>query len=132
MKSYVLCGLSAFIGATLALAIYDGRLVGPAGAQEKPGAVRGAVFSLEENRAFAPTNLPNVFNHEGLAPDEAVNVAVYDATNKSVVNINTKSSHSALLAFEVTSEGTGSGSILDKLGHVVTSYHVIADANSWC
>lgn len=129
MKSSVLCGLSAFFGGLLALTIYDGRFVVPVGAQDKPGAVRGAVFSLEENRAFAPANLPNVFNDEGLAPDEAVNVAVYDATNKSVVNINTKSSHSALLAFEVTSEGTGSGSILDKLGHIVTSYHVIADAN---
>jgi S1-C subfamily serine protease len=33
------------------------------------------------------------------------------------------------LAFEITAEGTGSGSILDKAGHIVTNFHVIADAS---
>jgi len=124
------CGVSAFLGALLALTMQNESLLRSVDAQDRNAerATR-ASFSLEENRSFAPTNLPNVFNREGLAPDEAVSVAVYDAVNKSVVNINTKSSHSALLAFEVTAEGTGSGSILDKAGHIVTNFHVIADAN---
>jgi S1-C subfamily serine protease len=130
MRFWLGCGVSAFVGALLALALQDARVLKPVDAQDRNGErVMRASFSLEENRSYAPTNLPAVFNREGLAPDEAVNVAVYEAINKSVVNINTKSTHSALLAFEVTAEGTGSGSILDKLGHIVTNFHVIADAN---
>lgn len=130
MKFWLGCGVSAFGGALLALTLQQGRVLELAEAQERGGErVARASFSLEENRSYAPTNLPNVFNREGLTPDEAVNVAVYEAINRSVVNINTKSTHSALLAFEVTAEGTGSGSILDKLGHIVTNFHVISDAN---
>ena len=130
MRFWFGCGASAFVGALLALALQDGRVLKPVDAQERNGErVTRASFSLEENRAYAPTNLPAVFNREGLTPDEAVSVAVYEAINKSVVNINTKSTHSALLAFEVTAKGTGSGSILDKLGHIVTNFHVIKDAN---
>jgi S1-C subfamily serine protease len=124
------CGLSAFVGALLALALQSESVLRPVDAQDRGNErVTRASFSLDENRSYAPANLPNVYNREGLTPDEAVNVAVYEAINKSVVNINTKSSHSALLAFEVTAEGTGSGSILDKAGHIVTNFHVIADAN---
>lgn len=130
MRFWLGCGVSAFLGALLALTVQSESVLRPVGAQDKTGErVARASFSLEENRAYAPTNLPAVFNREGLTPEEAINVAVYEAINKSVVNINTKSSHSALLAFEVTAEGTGSGSILDKAGHIVTNFHVIADAN---
>ena len=124
------CGVSAFVGAIIALALQNGSVLRPVDAQERSGErVTRASFSLDENRSYAPTNLPALFNREGLTPEEAINVAVYEAINKSVVNINTKSTHSALLAFEVTNEGTGSGSILDKAGHIVTNYHVIAEAN---
>ena len=132
MRSLLGCCLAGMLGGLIVLAVYNGNWQGSAGAQDRGSAERiasKATFSLEENRSFAPTNFPAVFNREGLTPDEAVSVAVYAAVNKSVVNINTKSSHSALLAFEVTAEGTGSGSILDKQGHIVTNYHVIADAN---
>lgn len=130
MRFWIGCGISAFVGALLALALQDSRVVLPVDAQDRGSErVTRASFSLDENRSYAPTNLPALFNREGLTPEEAINVAVYEAINKSVVNINTKSTHSALLAFEVTAEGTGSGSILDKAGHIVTNYHVIADAN---
>ncbi|HLQ44405.1 MAG TPA: trypsin-like peptidase domain-containing protein [Planctomycetaceae bacterium] len=131
MRYLIGCCCSAIVGGLVALAWHD--VSGPkhVDAQER-GVDRPATrasFSMEENRSFAPTNLPDVYNGEGLTPDESVNVAVYEAVNKSVVNINTKSTHPALIAFEVHAEGTGSGSILDKLGHVVTNFHVIADAN---
>ncbi len=130
MRFWFGCGVSAFLGACLALALQNGSALRPAVAEDrKSERVARASFSLDENRSYAPTNIPAVFNHEGLTPDESVSVAVYEAINKSVVNINTKSSHSALLAFEITAEGTGSGSILDKQGHIVTNFHVISDAN---
>jgi S1-C subfamily serine protease len=68
-----------------------------------------------------------LFNAEGLSPEEAIGVAVYDRNNKSVVNITTKSTNSILL-LDVSSEGTGSGSVLDRDGHILTNYHVIEDA----
>ena len=130
MRFWFGCGVSAFLGACLALTLQNGSALRPAVAEDrKSERVTRAAFSLDENRSYAPTNIPAVFNREGLTPDESVSVAVYEAINKSVVNINTKSSHSALLAFEVTAEGTGSGSILDKQGHIVTNFHVISDAN---
>lgn len=132
MKRILACGCSAFLGAVLALSWHQSTWQQPVDAQDRPSSERTATrpaFSLTENRSYAPTDLPPVYNRDGLTPDEAVNVAVYERINKGVVNINTKSTHSALLAFEVHAEGTGSGSILDKAGHVVTNFHVIADAN---
>lgn len=132
MRFFLGCCLSGVMGGLVVLMSLSSSWQRPADAQDRAGSDKATTrlsFSLEENRTFAPTNLPAVFNREGFTPDEAVSVAVYAAVNKSVVNINTKSSHSALLAFEVTNEGTGSGSILDKQGHIVTNFHVIADAN---
>jgi S1-C subfamily serine protease len=68
-----------------------------------------------------------LFNSEGLSPDEAIGVAVYDHVNKAVVNITTKSTNTILL-MDVSSEGSGSGSVLDREGHILTNYHVIEDA----
>ena len=66
---------------------------------------------------------------ERFTPDERTNIAVYDAVNRSVANINTKASvPTGLFLVEVPSEGAGSGIVLDKLGHVVTNFHVVEGA----
>ncbi|MFP6766375.1 MAG: S1C family serine protease, partial [Planctomycetaceae bacterium] len=71
------------------------------------------------------------FNSDGLTPEEAVNVAVYDKLHKSVVNITTRSTRSdSLFLFESLSEGTGSGSVIDQAGHILTNWHVVADARN--
>ncbi|HEV3301989.1 MAG TPA: trypsin-like peptidase domain-containing protein [Planctomycetaceae bacterium] len=69
-----------------------------------------------------------LFNSEGLSPDEAIGVAVYEHVNKSVVNVTTKSTNTVMILVDVSSEGSGSGSVLDKEGHILTNYHVIEDA----
>jgi S1-C subfamily serine protease len=49
--------------------------------------------------------------------------------NHSVVHINTKGLRGAgFLMIEVPAEGSGSGSVLDQRGHVLTNYHVIEGA----
>lgn len=64
-----------------------------------------------------------------ISPDEAVNVAVYERCNKSVVNISTVTVVANSLIFGVVpGEGNGSGSIIDKQGHILTNNHVIDDA----
>ena len=67
------------------------------------------------------------FNAEGLSPDEAIGVAVYDRNNKGVVNVTTKSMNT-MMVWDVSSEGSGSGSVLDREGHILTNFHVIEEA----
>lgn len=64
-----------------------------------------------------------------LTPDELANIRVYEAVNRSVVNVNTKGTVAAgLFLFEVPSEGAGSASVIDKQGHLLTNYHVVEGA----
>ena len=73
------------------------------------------------------TDTSGLFNEDGLTPEEAINVAVYERLHKCVVNINTESTRTDFL-FETQSEGTGSGSVIDKSGHILTNWHVVANA----
>ena len=59
-----------------------------------------------------------------LDPDERNNVRVYNAANKSVVNITTEATVSGFFGDD-TSTGTGSGFVIDKLGHILTNFHVV-------
>ena len=77
-----------------------------------------------EASGFSQANLT-----DQLTPEERVNIQVYDRANRSVVNITTHSVRpDFFFMLDVPAEGAGSGSVLDKLGHVLTNYHVIADA----
>jgi len=58
--------------------------------------------------------------------EEQTNIAVYEAVNRSVVNINTKARVArGLFQLEVPSDGAGSGIVLDRQGHVLTNFHVV-------
>ncbi|REJ87009.1 MAG: PDZ domain-containing protein [Planctomycetota bacterium] len=71
----------------------------------------------------------DLFTQSGLTPDEAVNVAVYDRVNRSVVNISTVSIGSRrFFMLAVPEPGSGSGSVIDKEGHILTNYHVVEGA----
>ena len=62
-------------------------------------------------------------------PEEQTNIAVYDAVNRSVVNINTKATVAkGLLLIEVPSDGAGSGIVVDTRGHILTNFHVVEAA----
>lgn len=61
--------------------------------------------------------------------EEQTNIAVYEAVNRGVVNINTKATvATGLFLMEVPSEGAGSGIVLDREGHVLTNFHVVEGA----
>jgi S1-C subfamily serine protease len=53
---------------------------------------------------------------------------VYDSVGLGVVNITNRSYAYDFFMRPVPQEGTGSGIIYDKEGHVITNYHVIEDA----
>jgi len=80
----------------------------------------------EVGPALAP--LPPGPPDEALTVEERVNVAVYENVNRSVVNINTKSVRDGIFFLETSSEGAGSGSVLDKQGHILTNNHVVEGA----
>ena len=61
--------------------------------------------------------------------DEAQNIAVYEKCNEAVVNITTKAmAYNWFYEPILTEGGSGSGSIIDKRGYVVTNVHVIENA----
>jgi len=65
-----------------------------------------------------------------LSPEEETNVRVYQQVNRSVVHITTRGAQLDDFFFlAVPREGSGSGSVLSKRGHILTNYHVIDDAN---
>jgi S1-C subfamily serine protease len=61
-------------------------------------------------------------------PEERRNIRVYELTNRSVVNITTRTLRPDFPFFADVAEGSGSGSVLDKDGHILTNLHVIEGA----
>jgi S1-C subfamily serine protease len=61
-------------------------------------------------------------------PDEEINIRVYRAASPAVVNITTVAMAYDFFLNPVPKEGTGSGAIIDRAGHVLTNFHVIDGA----
>lgn len=100
-----------------------------AGAQPTPAGPR---FDGTAPTESAPPPIgyePGWYDASGMTPDEAVNVAIYENVNRSVVNINTLGLRSEGFFLLATPErGNGSGSVLDQQGHILTNYHVVEGA----
>jgi S1-C subfamily serine protease len=65
---------------------------------------------------------------ETLDAEEENNISVYRKNIGAVVNITSRAMAFDFFYGLVPQEGQGSGFIIDKEGHVLTNYHVIADA----
>jgi S1-C subfamily serine protease len=61
--------------------------------------------------------------------DEQMHNRVYAMANRGVVNITAATAGVGFFGDEVAA-GTGSGFVIDKKGHILTNYHVIADADA--
>jgi S1-C subfamily serine protease len=66
--------------------------------------------------------------NETLDSEEQNNIAVYRKNIPSVVNVTSRAMTFDFFYGLVPQEGQGSGFIIDKDGHILTNYHVIADA----
>jgi S1-C subfamily serine protease len=65
---------------------------------------------------------------EPLDNEEQNNIRVYHNNMPAVVNITSKAVTFDFFYGLVPQEGQGSGFIIDKEGHILTNYHVVADA----
>jgi S1-C subfamily serine protease len=65
---------------------------------------------------------------EAFDAEEQNNISVYHKNIASVVNITSRVMTFDFFYGLVPQEGQGSGFIIDKEGHILTNYHVIADA----
>jgi len=65
---------------------------------------------------------------EALDGEEQNNISVYKKNIPSVVNVTSRAVTFDFFYGMVPQEGQGSGFVIDKDGHILTNYHVIADA----
>ena len=81
-----------------------------------------------ENRAAGGSSVqPVAIADPSVASDEQNNVEIYHAFSPGVVNITNRGYQETLFG-AYPSEGTGSGSIIDNRGYILTNYHVIQGA----
>jgi len=127
MRSFLLCMVTGLLASVLTLVCLNNRLPWDGEVQAQSGPrFSGAADSSGPVDRLVP---PGTFNADGLTADEAVNVAVYEATNRSVVNISTRTIRSdRFFLLAVPEQGSGSGAVLDQQGHVLTNYHVVEGA----
>ena len=91
--------------------------------------------SVENNVSFLEQNPASIISvasgngTTGYTQEEVQNINVYSLCNEAVVNINTQvTAYDWFLQPYVQDGGSGSGSIIDKRGYILTNVHVIADA----
>src|SRR5262245_12791813 len=95
----------------------------------------GVDFAANQDQARGVRPDPKLLAPSALAADpsltqeELTNIRVYEGGNRGVVNILTKVvSYGRFFMLPQDGEGAGSGSVIDKQGHILTNNHVIEDA----
>ncbi len=77
-----------------------------------------------------PAAIPVAYDGSQYTQDEAQNISIYEKCNEAVVNITTQAmAYNWFLEPVLKENGSGSGSIIDKRGYVVTNVHVIENAS---
>ena len=125
----ILCSvLSAVLAATITTGAVHILKNSPAKKEHKTELVSAADEDILE------TNTPMlqvIDNNSNYTLDESQNISVYERCNEAVVNITTQvMGYDWFLEPVVTSSGSGSGSIIDRRGYIVTNVHVIENATT--
>jgi S1-C subfamily serine protease len=84
-----------------------------------------ADWTLAQPPAASTPNTPA----DDLTPDERIAVNVYASVNRSVVHITTRAAAAeTMFGLVEPPAGTGSGSVINKRGHILTNNHVVENA----
>ena len=83
---------------------------------------------FEPSQAAFSEKAPAGITDPSTSSDEQNNIEVYRALSPGVVFIHSTSYSRDFFGFVEPQEGSGSGSILDQQGNILTNYHVIAGA----
>jgi putative serine protease PepD len=73
-------------------------------------------------------NAPVGLTDPAVASDEQNNIEIYRTLSPGVVNVHSTSYARDFFGFVEPTEGSGSGSIIDQEGNILTNYHVIEGA----
>ncbi len=92
-----------------------------------------AVFDRWSNRIQPKTTAytetaPEGITDPSVVSDEKNNIEVYKAISPGVANISTTSLRRDMFGMVQEGEGSGSGSVIDEQGHILTNYHVVEGA----
>ena len=117
-------GIAAMAGASIGFVL--GKALAEARAEPSLAASDGNGHTTE------PAPLPAQFRASAsrLSTDEANNIEIYQKYNEGVVNITAlmPEYHWFLNAVPRFGSGAGSGTVIDRDGHILTNYHVVRDA----
>lgn len=83
---------------------------------------------LQPSGAAFTENAPAGVTDPAISTDENNNIEIYRAVAPGVVNISSTSYSRDFFGFVEPREGSGSGSILDQEGNILTNYHVVEGA----
>jgi putative serine protease PepD len=83
---------------------------------------------IQPSGAAFSENAPAGITDPASATDEQNNIEIYRTLSPGVVNIHSTSYARDFFGFVEPQEGSGSGSILDQEGNILTNYHVIEGA----
>ena len=132
MKMWFMCMSSAVLGGIVAIFLTDPSsfptISEPVMAAAPTAGSTEFAQQLQFEQRLAPANVVAQGNRT-FTREEQSSISVYENVNQSVVNINTVSRTETFFFAVVPQEGSGSGWVLDKQGHIVTNYHVIADSD---
>jgi len=64
----------------------------------------------------------------GLTDEEKNNIAIYEKVSDGVVNVTSTAVQMDFFFNAFPTQGSGSGSIIDTKGHILTNHHVVANA----
>lgn len=83
---------------------------------------------LQPARAAYSESSPSNITDPASATDEQNNIEIYRTLSPGVVNVHSTSYARDFFGFVEPQEGSGSGSVIDQDGNILTNYHVIEGA----
>jgi S1-C subfamily serine protease len=116
--------------AALAAGLIGGGWLAEHSSEWQPWSTAAAQTTTLTSTGTRTAPLPAAGSPSTLTTEEQRNIRVYETANRSVVNIDTTVVEvDQFWGTQRQAEGSGSGAILDREGHIVTNYHVIDGAD---